>query len=143
MDDYASVKVVDHSTQAQIIHTETLEQLKQSVYTESPVKFRKFRQILSNQQIMTTIFRDRKVILFITPVTTVTFKDSCEALNKLLRLIQNERRRLLMKDFVFLHDNTRTNTAAHRMVYSSTPPPLPFPLTFWTWHQAITSPSTR
>jgi len=85
------------------------------MHTRSPNKPKKFKQTLSNKEMMASVFWDRKGILlteFMAPGTTITSEVYCETLNKLWRSIQNKRRRMLTKGVVLLHDNTRPHTAA-------------------------------
>lgn len=74
----------------------------------------KFKQTLSVQKVMCTVFWDRKGILlidFLPRGETVNADRYIETLRKLRRAIQNKRRGLLTAGVVLLHDNARPHTA--------------------------------
>src|SRR5215469_17316576 len=78
------------------------------------VKFKQFKQTISAQKIMCTVFWDRKGVLlvdFLTRGDTINAAAYCETLQKLRRAIQNKRRGMLSAGVVLLHDNARPHTA--------------------------------
>ncbi|KAJ4427620.1 hypothetical protein ANN_25268 [Periplaneta americana] len=94
---------------------ETKRQSRQRHHPSSPKKPRKFKQTLSTQKVMATVFWDRKGVLsldFMPKGTTINANRYCETLRKLRRAIQNKRRGMLSRGAVLLHDNARPHTAA-------------------------------
>ncbi|KAJ4442047.1 hypothetical protein ANN_11913 [Periplaneta americana] len=94
---------------------ETKRQSRQWHHPSSPKKPRKFKQTLSTQKVMATVFWDRKGFLlldFMPKGTTINANRYCETLRKLLRAIQNKRRGMFSRGVVLLHDNVRPRTAA-------------------------------
>ncbi|KAJ4428268.1 E3 ubiquitin-protein ligase mib1, partial [Periplaneta americana] len=84
-------------------------------HPSSPKKPRKFKQTVSTQKVMATVFWDRKGVLlldFMPKGTTINANRYCETLRKLWRAIQNKRRGMLSRGVVLLHDNARLHTAA-------------------------------
>ncbi|KAJ4435469.1 hypothetical protein ANN_18085, partial [Periplaneta americana] len=89
---------------------ETKRQSRQWHHPSSPKKPRKFKQTLSTQKVMATVFWDRKGVLlldFMPKGTTINANRYCETLRKLQRAIQNKRRGMLSRGVVLLHDNAR------------------------------------
>ncbi|KAJ4428773.1 hypothetical protein ANN_25766 [Periplaneta americana] len=94
---------------------ETKCQSRQWHHPSSPKKPRKFKQTLSTQKVMATVFWDRKGVLlldFMPKGTTINANRYCETLRKLRRAFQNKRRGKLSRGVVLLHDNARPHTAA-------------------------------
>ncbi|KAJ4445317.1 hypothetical protein ANN_07122 [Periplaneta americana] len=94
---------------------ETKRQSRQWHHPSSPKKPRKFKQTLSTQKVMATVFWDRKgdlLLYFMPKGTTINANRYCETLRKLQRAIQNKRRGMLSRGVVLLHDNARLHTAA-------------------------------
>ncbi|KAJ4441265.1 hypothetical protein ANN_11119 [Periplaneta americana] len=94
---------------------ETKRQSRQWHQPSSPKKPKKFKQTLSTQKVMATVFWDRKGVLlldFMPKGTTINANRYCETLRKLQRAIQNKRRGMLSRGVVLLHDNARPHTAA-------------------------------
>ncbi|KAJ4433931.1 hypothetical protein ANN_16250 [Periplaneta americana] len=94
---------------------ETKRQSRQWHHPSSPKKPRKFKQTLSTQKVMATVFWDCKGVLlldFMPKGTTINANRYCETLRKLRRAIQNKRRGMLSREVVLLHDNARPHTAA-------------------------------
>jgi acyl-CoA thioesterase len=63
------------------VNVETKEQSKQWIYTHSPNKPKKFKQILSARKLMATVFWDRKGVLmvkFMQQGTTITSEVYCK-----------------------------------------------------------------
>lgn len=95
---------------------DTPESKRQSMewrHTSSPAKV-KPKQILTPRKMMCTVFWDWKGILlidFLPRGQTIKADVYCETLRKLCHAIQNNRRGLLSKGVVFLHDNARPHTA--------------------------------
>ncbi|KAJ4447089.1 hypothetical protein ANN_09078 [Periplaneta americana] len=94
---------------------ETKRQSRQWHHPSSPKKPRKFKQTLSTQKVMATVFWDRKGVLlldFMPKGTKINANRYCETLRNLRRAIQNKRRGMLSRGVVLLHDNARPHTAA-------------------------------
>ncbi|KAJ4432825.1 hypothetical protein ANN_21464 [Periplaneta americana] len=94
---------------------ETKRQSRQWHHPSSPKKPRKFKQTLSTQNVMATVFWDRKDVLlldFMPKGTTINANRYCETLRKLRRAIQNKRLGMLSRGVVLLHDNARPHTVA-------------------------------
>ncbi|UYV75172.1 hypothetical protein LAZ67_12002744 [Cordylochernes scorpioides] len=92
---------------------ETKEQFKQWKHTPSP-KPLKFKQTLSAEKLMATVFWDRKGLLlcdFMRRGTIINSVRYCETLKQLRRASQNKRRGMLTKGVRFHHDNARPHTA--------------------------------
>lgn len=82
-----------------IVNTETNEQSKQWIPTNSPNKLKKIQTILSNRKLRSTVFYE------------CTF--TCiETLQYLRRARQNKKRGMLSSGIVLLHDHERPHTAA-------------------------------
>ncbi|GFX26113.1 histone-lysine N-methyltransferase SETMAR [Trichonephila clavipes] len=82
-------------------------------HSSSPRKV-KFKQTISAQKIMCTVFWDRKSVLlvdFLTRGDTINAAAYCATLQKLRRAIQNKKRGMLSAGVVLLHDNARPHTA--------------------------------
>ncbi|KAJ4446902.1 hypothetical protein ANN_13603 [Periplaneta americana] len=93
---------------------ETKRQSRQWHHPSSPKKPRIFKQTLSTQKVMATVFWDHKGVLlldFMPKGTTINANRYCETLRKLWRAIQNKRRGMLSRGVVLLHDNARPHTA--------------------------------
>ncbi|KAJ4445791.1 hypothetical protein ANN_12476 [Periplaneta americana] len=100
---------VSHNT------SETKRQSRQWHYPSSPKKPKKFKQTLSTQKVMATVFWDRKGVLlldFMPKGTTINANRYCKTLRKLRRPIQKKRRGMLSRGVVLLHDNAHPHTAA-------------------------------
>ncbi|KAJ4445799.1 hypothetical protein ANN_12484, partial [Periplaneta americana] len=94
---------------------ETKRQSHQWHHPSSPKKPRKFKQTLSTQKVMATIFWDCKGVLlldFMPKGTMINANRYYETLRKLRRAIQNKRRGMLLRGVVLLHDNAHPHTAA-------------------------------
>ncbi|KFM72676.1 Histone-lysine N-methyltransferase SETMAR, partial [Stegodyphus mimosarum] len=88
---------------------ESKQQSMEWRHTHSPKK-QKFKVTMSSQKIMCTVFWDRKGVLlteFLPRGETINAARYCETLTKLRCAIQNERRGMLSKGIVLLHDNAR------------------------------------
>ncbi|GFT51452.1 histone-lysine N-methyltransferase SETMAR [Trichonephila clavipes] len=82
-------------------------------HSSSPRKG-KFKQTISDQKIMCTMFWDRNgelLVDFLTRGNTINAAAYCATLHKLRRLIQNKMRGMLSAGVVLLHDNSRPHTA--------------------------------
>ncbi|KAJ4433160.1 hypothetical protein ANN_15417, partial [Periplaneta americana] len=94
---------------------ETKRQSRQWHHPSSPKKPRKFKQTLSTQKVMATVFWDCKGVLlldFMPKGTMINANRYCETLRNLRRAIQNKRRGMLSRGVVLLHDNARPHTTA-------------------------------
>ena len=79
----------------------------------SPCKT-KFKQTLSEREMICTVFWDRRGILLVDLLTrceAVNAERYCETLEKLRRVIQNTWRRMLGAGVILLHDNARLHTS--------------------------------
>jgi hypothetical protein len=75
---------------------------------------KKFKQTTSTRKIMCTVFWDRRGVLlmgFLPQGSTINAGVYCDTLKKLRRAIQNQRRGLLSRGVVMLHDNPHPYTA--------------------------------
>lgn len=114
-DEYLDRIVTGDETWISLFTPETKQQSMHWRHSGSPVRT-KFKQTLSPQKVMCTVFWDRKGILlidFLPRRATVNADRYCETLRKLRRAIQNKRRGMLTAGVVLLHDNARPHTA-HR-----------------------------
>ena len=112
-DDFLDRIVTGDETWISHFTPETKQQSMHWRHSGSPVK-KKFKQTLSVQKVMCTVFWDRKGILlidFLPRGETVNADHYCETLRKLRRAIQNKRRGMLTAGVVLLHDNARPHTA--------------------------------
>jgi histone-lysine N-methyltransferase SETMAR len=88
-------------------------------HPSSPKKPRKFKQTVSSQKVMATIFWDRKGVLLVDYLpkgTTINAERYCDTLLRLRRAIQNRRRGKLSRGIILFHDNARPHTAASTQV---------------------------
>jgi hypothetical protein len=99
-----------------VLHStpELKQQSKEWRQASSPTKM-KFKQITSTQNIMCTLFWDRKGVLladFLPEGSTINAGVYCITLKKLHHAIQNKLRAMLSWGGVMVHDNARPHTAA-------------------------------
>ncbi|XP_023228571.1 histone-lysine N-methyltransferase SETMAR-like [Centruroides sculpturatus] len=112
-DDFLSRIVTGDETWVAYVTPESKQQSMEWRHSSSPRKV-KFKQTISAQKIMCTVFWDRYGVLlvdFLPHRETINSAAYCETLKKLRRAIQNKRRGLLSKGVVLLHDNARPHTA--------------------------------
>lgn len=112
-DDFLSHIVTGDETWVAYVTPESKQQSMEWRHSSSPRKV-KFKQTISAQKIMCTVFWDRKGVLlvdFLTRGDTINAAAYCETLQKLRRAIQNKRRGMLSAGVVLLHDNARPHTA--------------------------------
>ncbi|XP_067127515.1 histone-lysine N-methyltransferase SETMAR-like [Centruroides vittatus] len=112
-DDFLSRIVTGDETWVAYVTPESKQQSMEWRHSSSPRKV-KFKQTISAQKIMCTVFWDRYRVLlvdFLLHGETINSAAYCETLKKLRRAVQNERWGLLNKGVVLLHDNARPHTA--------------------------------
>ncbi|GFU89680.1 histone-lysine N-methyltransferase SETMAR [Trichonephila clavipes] len=112
-DDFLSHIVTGDETWVAYVTPESKQQSMEWRHSSSPRKV-KFKQTISAQKIMCTVFWDRKGVLlvdFLTRGDMINAAAYCSTLQKLRRTIQNKRRGMLSACVVLLHDNTRPHTA--------------------------------
>ncbi|GFX08184.1 mariner Mos1 transposase [Trichonephila clavipes] len=111
--DFLSHIVTGDETWVAYFTPESKQQSMEGWQSSSPRKV-KFKQTISAQKIMCTVFWDRKDVLlvnFLTRGDTINAVAYCATLQKLRRAIQNKRRGMLSAGVVLLHDNARPHTA--------------------------------
>ncbi|GFT18052.1 histone-lysine N-methyltransferase SETMAR [Trichonephila clavipes] len=112
-DDFLSHIVTGNEIWVAYVTPESKQQSMEWRHSSSPRKV-KFKQTISAQKIMCTVFWDRKGVLlvdFLTRGDTINAAAYCATSQKLRRAIQNKRRGMLSAGVVLLHDNARPHTA--------------------------------
>ncbi|GFY19459.1 histone-lysine N-methyltransferase SETMAR [Trichonephila clavipes] len=111
-DDFLSHIVTGDETWVAYVTPESKQQSLEWRHSSSPRKV-KFKQTISAQKIMCTMFWDRKGVLkvdFLTRGDMINAAAYCATLQKLRRAIQNKRRGMLSAGVALLHDNARPHT---------------------------------
>ncbi|GFW49368.1 histone-lysine N-methyltransferase SETMAR [Trichonephila clavipes] len=112
-EDFLSHIVTGDETWVAYVTPESKQQSMEWRYSSSPRKV-KFKQTISAQKIVCTVFCDRRGVLlvdFLTRGDTINAAAYCATFQKLRRAIQNKRRGMLSAGVVLLHDNAHPHTA--------------------------------
>ncbi|GFV74790.1 histone-lysine N-methyltransferase SETMAR [Trichonephila clavipes] len=133
-DDFLSHIVTGDEKWVAYVTPESKQQSMEWRHSSSPRKV-KFKQTISAQKIMCTVFWDRKGVLlvdFLTRGDIINAAAYCATLQKLRRAIQNKMRGMLSAGTVLLHDNACPHTS------NRTQPPYHF-----IWLGTIGPPSIQ